>query len=62
MSTARYRQECYDCYNDEVRQVEEDFEEGRITAQDRSNYLRNLYNNLQSDLSEDGPGPDPEEE
>lgn len=53
MSTSRFRQECYETYNDEVRQVEEEFQDGRITAEQRRTYLENLHNNLQSDLSDD---------
>lgn len=46
------RQDIYDTYNDEVKQVEEEYEDGKITAVDRDRYLKNLANNLDSDLGE----------
>lgn len=47
-----YRSQAYTRYNDEVAQVEEEFEDGRITAEQRRTYLDNLYNNLMSELTE----------
>ena len=47
------RQDAYDCYNDEVDQVEEEFADGKISPEQRRIYLDNLFNNLQSDLNEE---------
>lgn len=47
------RQDMYDAYNQEVEEVEQEFNDGKITSSERTRFLENLYNNLQSDLSED---------
>ena len=48
----KYLKGVYECYNDEVDQVWEEYEEGKITSKQRDVYLDNLARNLQSDLDE----------
>lgn len=52
MALNNYKQSLYDEYNDEVAQVEKEYAEGKITADQLKKYLVNLHNNLQTNLDE----------
>lgn len=43
-----------ECYDEKVRQVEEQYEGDEITASDRLHFLTNLKNNLNNDLADLG--------
>jgi len=48
----QYRKECYEAFHDEMDQLEEDFQNGRISLQEYTRFKRNLEENLEQDLNE----------
>lgn len=46
------RRDIIDSYNDEIDQVWEDYEEGKISEAQRNQFIENLMNNMDNELAE----------